>query len=243
MEIFLFLLIIGVIVSFGSDRYLSLNKIYKYFFSSPFPGTNDFDYSYSFKKDLKSIKHLILSFPNRLITKLKRMLNIVLSFPHLLVTKLKWMLNIVLSFPHLLVTKLKWMLNIVLSFPHLLIIKLKFFLKEFFLFIGKFRFIRRYSDKISLLKFLLLFVLIILISLDNNEQTILFIRFLCFSVFLLLFFIDKKSNILKFIWLPFAIAIQPMMNIRYTYDYWIYLYITLFIVIVSSIRNSNKHIS
>ena len=225
MEIFLFLLIIGVIVSFGSDRYLSLNKIYKYFFSSPFPGTNDFDYSYSFKKDLKSIKHLILSFPNRLITKLKRMLNIVLSFPHLLVTKLKWMLNIVLSF------------------PHLLIIKLKFFLKEFFLFIGKFRFIRRYSDKISLLKFLLLFVLIILISLDNNEQTILFIRFLCFSVFLLLFFIDKKSNILKFIWLPFAIAIQPMMNIRYTYDYWIYLYITLFIVIVSSIRNSNKHIS
>ena len=225
MEIFLFLLIIGVIVSFGSDRYLSLNKIYKYFFSSPFPGTNDFDYSYSFKKDLKSIKHLILSFPNRLITKLKRMLNIVLSFPHLLVTKLKWMLNIVLSF------------------PHLLMIKLKFFLKEFFLFIGKFRFIRRYSDKISLLKFLLLFVLIILISLDNNEQTILFIRFLCFSVFLLLFFIDKKSNILKFIWLPFAIAIQPMMNIRYTYDYWIYLYITLFIVIVVSIRNSNKHIS
>ena len=225
MEIFLFLLIIGVIFSFGSDRYLSLNKIYKYFFSSPFPGTNDFDYSYSFKKDLKSIKHLILSFPNRLITKLKRMLNIVLSFPN-------W-----------LVTKLKWMLNIVLSFSHLLMIKLKFFLKEFFLFIGKFRFIRRYSDKISLLKFLLLFVLIILISLDNNEQTILFIRFLCFSVFLLLFFIDKKSNILKFIWLPFAMAIQPMMNIRYTYDYWIYLYITLFIVIVSSIRNSNKHIS
>ena len=207
MEIFLFLLIIGVIVSFGSDRYLSLNKIYKYFFSSPFPGTNDFDYSYSFKKDLKSIKHLILSFPNRLLTKLKRILNIVLSF------------------------------------SHLLMIKLKFFLKEFFLFIGKFRFIRRYSDKISLLKFLILFVLIILIFLDNNEQTILFIRFLCFSVFLLLFFIDKKSNILKFIWLPFAMAIQPMMNIRYTYDYWIYLYITLFIVIVFSIRNSNKHIS
>lgn len=137
------------------------------------------------------------------------------------------------------------MLKEFLSIPNRVMMKLKYSLKEFFLFIGKYRFIRRYSDKISLLKFLILFALIILISLDhtsNNKENIYFIRFLCFSVFLLLFFLDKKSNNLKFIWLPFSMVIQPMMNISFKYNHWIYLYLTLFIVIVVSIRNSNRNI-
>ena len=114
--------------------------------------------------------------------------------------------------------------------------------KEFYLLIGKYRFIRRYSDILSLLKFLLLFIIIIFIFSKPFIQN--FLHILSFIVLLVLFFIEKKGNILRYFWLSFAIIIIANKGaLRSPAIYYDYIYLMIFIIIFLSIINSNKHIS
>ena len=110
--------------------------------------------------------------------------------------------------------------------------------KEFYLLIGKYRFIRRYSDILSLLKFLLLFIIIIFILSEPFIQN--FLHILSFIVLLVLFFIEKKENILRYFWLSFAIIIIAPKGAAIYYNY---IYLMIFIIIFFNIINSNKHIS